>query len=83
MFYIFTSCVLKKNSRYYIGSCQNISERLIRHNKGYVRSTRFGGPWKIIYQETFSTLQEAIRRERQLKSWKKRENIERLIKQSK
>ena len=69
-----------KNGRYYIGSCEGITKRLNRHNSGLVRSTKFYLPWKIVYTEEYKTLSEARKREYQIKGWKKREAIERLIK---
>ena len=68
-----------KNGKYYIGSANNVDERLIQHNNGKVKSTRFDRPWKIVHLECFSTRAGAVRRERQIKSWKNRVAIERLI----
>ena len=48
----------------------NPKERLIRHNKGYVLSTKFGRPWKIIYTQQFSNFKEARVIEKRIKSWK-------------
>ncbi|MBI4092933.1 MAG: GIY-YIG nuclease family protein [Candidatus Kerfeldbacteria bacterium] len=79
MFYFY---ILKSTSKgtYYKGSCNDVPERLQRHNSGLVRSTKSGMPWSLVYQEAFGTLSEARKREKQIKSWKKREAIERLIK---
>lgn len=79
MFYIY---ILKseKYKRYYVGSCENLSKRLSQHNKGFVKSTKPYLPWKMMYNETFTTLREARKRELQIKSWKKRAAIESLIK---
>ena len=72
-----------KNGSYYVGSCENLSNRLDLHNRGLVRSTKRYLPWQIVYREQYKTLQEARKRELQIKSWKKRSSIERLIKKSK
>ena len=79
MFYIYIlqSLITKK---YYIGSCNNLGIRLERHNKGAVKSTKAFVPWKFVYKEVFNSRKEAIARERQLKSWKSRMMIEKLIK---
>jgi putative endonuclease len=58
--------------RFYIGSTDNLARRLQDHNAGNTPSTRPFRPWKIIYSESFSTLQEARSRERHIKSWKSR-----------
>jgi len=68
-----------KNNRYYIGSTRNLVKRIHRHNSGTVLSTKAHLPWKLVYSETFETKGEASRRELQIKSWKKRVAIEKLI----
>ena len=78
MFYIYILQSLK-NGRYYVGSCEDISKRLHRHNSGLVKSTKFYLPWKIVYTEEYKTLIEARKREYQVKSWKKRAAIEKLL----
>lgn len=61
----------------YIGQTGNIEERIRLHNthefKGY--TARFQGEWKLIYQESVSTRTEALKREKQLKSFRGREFI--------
>lgn len=81
----FYTYILKseKDNSYYIGSSSSIKQRIEAHNKGKVRSTRYKRPLKLIYTEDYPTLKEAMRRERQLKSWKRRDAVERLIKNKK
>lgn len=67
------------NNRYYIGSTNNIERRLKDHNSGKVFSTKPFIPWMLKYQEGFKSLAEARQREFQIKSWKKRLAIEKLI----
>ena len=78
MFYLYI-LYSTKNGRYYVGSCENINKRLRQHNLGLVRSTKFYLPWKIVYTEEYKTLSEARKRKYQVKSWKKRVAIEKLI----
>ncbi len=66
-------------SRHYIGHTDNINNRLIRHNKGYVKSTKNYRPWNILYTEEFKTKQEACKRELQIKSYKGGEAFKKLI----
>ncbi|MFT4600587.1 MAG: putative endonuclease [Arenicella sp.] len=68
-----------KNGRYYIGQTQDISKRVLLHNKGKVKSTKPYSPWELIFSEEFGTRGEAILRESQIKSWKSRKRIEALI----
>ena len=56
--------------RYYIGSTENLEIRLSAHNSGKVKSTRAYKPWELVYTERFDTKSEAIKRERQIKSYK-------------
>jgi len=70
------------NNSYYIGSCNNIERRLSLHNLGKVMSTKRYMPWKLVHLEEYKNLSEAVKRERQIKSWKKRSAIENLIKKS-
>lgn len=80
MYYVY---ILKslKDSRYYVGCTNNIDKRLKQHNSnsGINRYTKGKGPWKVVYNETHDSLSEARHRERQIKSWKKRRAIEKLI----
>src|SRR5579859_1618443 len=66
-------------SRYYIGQTQDLDARLAYHNSNWSKSLRNRGPWGLVYHETYATRSEAVRRERQLKSWKDRDMIERLV----
>ncbi len=77
----FTYIIQSETSgRYYIGSTQNIEERLKRHNTGRSTYTKNKGPWKLVYNEGYKTRSEALKREYYLKSLKSRTRIEKLIK---
>ena len=66
-------------NKYYVGASDNLSSRTDYHNSGRVKSTRAYRPWKLIYTEQYHTLSEARVRENQIKKWKSRKAIERLI----
>lgn len=66
--------------RKYIGQTANIEARLITHNNGESRYTKNRGPWQLIYDESYSTRSEAMKRERYLKTGKGREFIDSLTK---
>ncbi|MBW8333347.1 MAG: GIY-YIG nuclease family protein [Prolixibacteraceae bacterium] len=68
--------------RYYIGSCADVNDRLIRHNAGAVQSTKSGRPWRIVYTEAFSSKTEALKREIHLKRMKSSVYLEDLIQRS-
>lgn len=74
--YILTSL---KNGHYYIGSCRDLQTRTARHNKGLVKSTKTGCPWKVVYSEKYNDRSEAFKREKQIKSYKGGEAFKKLI----
>ncbi|MBU4421633.1 GIY-YIG nuclease family protein [Candidatus Parcubacteria bacterium] len=73
----------QKNNHYYIGSTSDIVNRLDSHNKGCVRSTKRDIPWDLVYKKNFESRGEAMKKEKQIKSWKSRKAIERLISKNK
>lgn len=73
----------EKTDSYYVGCTENINARLALHNAGRVRATKSGVPWNLFYKESFANLAGAFRREQQIKKWKSRKAIERLVKSSK
>ena len=71
-----------KNGTYYIGSTQDIEERLKRHNQGRSKYTKTGMPWKLVYTEKFSDRSSALKRENLIKRRKKKDYIEKLVRTS-
>ncbi len=53
--------------RYYVGHTGDLEKRLLQHNSGQTKSTKYGIPWKIIWTEEFSSRAEAMKREIQIK----------------
>ncbi|MBN8696688.1 MAG: GIY-YIG nuclease family protein [Bacteroidetes bacterium] len=69
-----------KDGGYYYGSCKDIQKRLLKHNKGDVRSTKGRRPLLLHYEEDYSSRSEAFRREHFFKSidgynWLKKNQI--------
>ena len=64
--------------RRYVGSCEDVDERVRRHNAGHSKSTRHGVPWILVHRESFSTRGEAVKKERYYKSGRGRDELERL-----
>jgi len=79
---MFTTYVLysEKYDKIYIGYTSNLQQRLLSHNelatKGWTIKFR---PWQLIYQEEFDTKSQAMKREKQLKSFQGRKFVRRLI----
>jgi len=66
-------------NKYYVGACTNLERRLHEHNIGHSTFTATGTPWELKNIEQFETLQEAKRREKEIKNKKSRIYIESLI----
>lgn len=81
MYYVYVLISLK-TGRYYVGSTQDLEDRMARHNGGRSKATKGGVPWKLVHSETFSTRAEAVHREGAIKAWKSRLMIERLVEES-
>ena len=69
----------ESTGRFYIGQTEHVSERVAYHNAGYSKSLKNRGPWKLVFHEEHATRSSAVRRERQIKGWKDRAMIERLL----
>jgi putative endonuclease len=78
MYYVYV-LESEKTGRHYTGSCEEVSERVCRHNAGHSKATRHGVPWRLVYSEALPTRAEACRRETELKSGKGREQLTRLL----
>jgi putative endonuclease len=69
MYYVY---VLYSGSfnRFYIGSTKDIKNRLERHNAGHTPSNKAYGRWELVFSQSFNTLEEARKRELEIKRWK-------------
>lgn len=59
----------------YIGHTNNLERRLTEHNTGHTPSNRKYAPFKIVYQRSFDTRNEAIAHEKNLKKGYNRERL--------
>ncbi|AZA82618.1 excinuclease ABC subunit C [Chryseobacterium lactis] len=70
----------KSLNKYYIGhSCEDLQERLRKHMSDHKGFTAKVKDWIIIYTEEFSSKKDAYKREREVKSWKSKAKILKLI----
>ena len=76
-FYILYS---KELDQYYIGhTSESLQERLrkhLSHHSGFTSKTK---DWLLVYYEEFETKSLAYRRESEIKKWKSRIRIEKLV----
>ncbi len=52
----------------YIGFSADLRRRLAEHRQGLAFATSFRGPWRLIYYEAYLEEEDALGRERYLKS---------------
>ena len=77
MFYVY---VLRsgKTGRRYVGSCEDLDDRLQRHNGGESKATKHGVPWTLLHVKNFATRAAALARERYYKSGRGRDELNQL-----
>ena len=56
------------DGRWYTGCTVDLRRRLAEHQAGHSTSTRYRGPWSLIYYEASLHIEDAQARERYLKS---------------
>ena len=71
--------VSQKTGRYYVGSTDNLQRRFIEHNSGQTKSTRYGIPWKVVFNFDFESSKEGLQAERRIKALKSKKIIEGLV----
>ena len=67
MYYVYILQSLKDRS-IYIGFTPDLKSRFIKHNKGFVASTKDKTPWRLIYYEAYLNRKDSTGREKFLKS---------------
>ncbi len=74
MWYVYI--LLCKDGSLYTGITNNLQKRFLDHKNGnggaYTRSHK---PLKFVYQESFLTKSEALKREFEIKSWSREKKI--------
>ncbi len=71
-----------KDGTYYIGSTQDLKERLERHNQGRSQYTKAKRPWKLVYSEEHPDRSAASIREMEIKNRKSKDYIKTLVRTS-
>lgn len=79
MFYVY-ALVSDKDGTLYIGQTDNIDRRVAEHNSGKTKSIKSKIPFRLIYSEEFEIREDAVKRERKLKSGYGREFLKEHIK---
>jgi putative endonuclease len=71
----------KEAKKFYIGETSDFKRRLQEHNqkRGNHFTAKQKGEWELVYKEELDTKKDALIREKQLKSFRGRESIKKLI----
>jgi len=64
---------------YYVGSTQDVDNRVERHNQGRSQYTKSKRPWQLVHFEECSNKSDAIKRENQIKKRKSKKYMDSLI----
>ncbi|MFQ5790049.1 MAG: GIY-YIG nuclease family protein [Acidobacteriota bacterium] len=59
-----------RDNRFYTGCTDDLKKRVLEHNTGRVRSTAHRAPLELVYYEACLSRDDALRRERFLKTGK-------------
>jgi len=70
----------KNKKELYTGCTTDLKKRLVEHNKGLNKSTKHASPWSLIYFEGCKNKEDAVRREKYLKTSQGRRLVRRRIK---
>ncbi|MCX6731386.1 MAG: GIY-YIG nuclease family protein [Candidatus Parcubacteria bacterium] len=70
----------RRDGRFYIGSTVDIKKRMRHHKGGFTPSTKRFGELDLVFSQKYTTLKEARRIERKLKNLKRKDYIEKIIK---
>ncbi len=60
---------------FYIGQTKSLKSRILKHNKGYNKSTKANRPRKLKFSKEFETRSDAYKAEQYLKKLKSREAV--------
>ncbi len=71
----------KRNMRYYIGSTNNIEQRLRHHRSGSTPSTKRLGSMTLVFKQEYKSLRDARKIEKKLKRLKRRDYIDKIVKE--
>ncbi len=76
-FYILFS---KTANQFYIGhTTESLNERIRKHNSNHKGFTGKYQDWMLVFHEDFTSKQLAYAREREVKSWKSKIRIQKLV----
>ena len=79
MFYFVYVLKSSKDNGFYIGYTNDLKRRVELHNMGNSPSTKNRRPLSLTYFEKYNTIKDAMKREKQIKSYKGGNAFKKLI----
>ena len=73
----------QSTGRYYVGSTTNLEYRLKQHHAGHTHTTRRLANFIVVFSQEFPSITLARKAERQIKRWKRKEYIEKIVREGK
>jgi putative endonuclease len=67
MFYVYI-IQSERDKKFYVGYTSDLKKRIEQHDNGYVKSTKDRRPIKLVYYEACINQQDALHREKYLKT---------------
>jgi len=68
-----------RDGRFYVGSTDNLEQRIRHHRGGHTPTTKRFGGIRLAFSQEFPTLREARLIERKLKNLKRKDCIEKIV----
>ena len=81
-YFVYVLASEKKKNWYYVGSTSDLKQRFKEHTLGKTQSTKGFRPLRIIYSEEYISREEAVNREKYLKSGFGREEKKNIMQNS-
>lgn len=80
MYYVYV-LLSKKDKNFYVGFTDNLRRRITQHKNSEVKSTKSRLPLMLIFYEAYLNKNDALRRERYLKTKKGRTTLRAMLKE--
>ena len=75
----FVYILLRSDGKYYIWSTKSLSDRIQKHQNGWVQSTKWFRPLMLVWYKEFATYHDALTMENKLKKSKNKTFVQTFI----
>lgn len=80
-YYVYVLQSVTYPTKLYVGSTHDLKQRVSEHNRAVNFSTKLFVPWRLIFYEAYVSKEDALRREKYLKTNKGSKVIKRMLKE--